>query len=108
MANTGKSYRFTFGPWNISTGADPFGPPVRAEVAFAAKLREYKKLGFDGVQFHDDDIVPADLDWEGLLREGDTVLVEWPERAGAWLPSPTQRFRLYHVADPDRRGLESL
>jgi xylose isomerase len=22
-------YRFTFGPWNISTGADPFGPPVR-------------------------------------------------------------------------------
>jgi xylose isomerase len=25
-------------------------------------LREYKKLGFDGVQFHDDDVVPADLD----------------------------------------------
>jgi xylose isomerase len=56
------SYRFTFGPWNISTGADPFGPPVRKEVAFAAKIREYKKLGFDGVQFHDDDVVEADLD----------------------------------------------
>jgi xylose isomerase len=42
-------------------GADPFGPPVRNEVAFAAKIREYKKLGFDGVQFHDDDVVPADL-----------------------------------------------
>ena len=55
------SYRFTFGPWNISTGADPFGPPVRKEVAFAAKIREYKKLGFDGVQFHDDDVVEADL-----------------------------------------------
>ena len=55
------SYRFTFGPWNISTGGDPFGPPVRKEVAFAAKVREYKKLGFDGVQFHDDDAVP-DLD----------------------------------------------
>src|SRR5438067_5895505 len=55
------SYRFTFGPWNISTGADPFGPPVRKEMAFAAKLREYKKLGFDGVQFHDDDAV-ADID----------------------------------------------
>ena len=54
------SYRFTFGPWNISTGADPFGPPVRKEVAFAAKIREYKKLGFDGVQFHDDDVVPPD------------------------------------------------
>lgn len=55
------SYRFTFGPWNISMGADPFGPTVRKEVAFASKIREYKKLGFDGVQFHDDDAVP-DLD----------------------------------------------
>lgn len=55
------AYKFTFGPWNISTGADPFGPPVRKEVAFAAKIREYKKIGFDGVQFHDDDAVP-DLD----------------------------------------------
>src|SRR5437764_1095724 len=56
-AANNASYRFTFGPWNISTGADPFGPPVRKEVAFAAKIREYKKLGFDGVQFHDDDAV---------------------------------------------------
>ena len=55
------TYRFTFGPWNISTGADPFGPPVREEVAFAAKIREYKKLGFDGMQCHDDDVCPADL-----------------------------------------------
>jgi xylose isomerase len=61
-------YRFTFGPWNISTGADPFGPAVRKEVAFAAKLREYKKLGFDGVQFHDDDVVEADLDWPATER----------------------------------------
>jgi xylose isomerase len=61
-------YRFTFGPWNISTGADPFGPPVRKEVAFAAKIREYKKLGFDGVQFHDDDVVEADLDPEATMR----------------------------------------
>ncbi len=60
-AATTTSYRFTFGPWNISTGADPFGPPARKEVAFAAKLREYKKLGFDGVQFHDDDAVAPDL-----------------------------------------------
>src|SRR6267142_2507683 len=59
--STLSKYRFTFGPWNISMGADPFGPPVRKDVAFAAKIREYKKLGFDGVQFHDDDVVPADL-----------------------------------------------
>src|SRR5207237_2381970 len=60
-ASKPRTYRFTFGPWNISTGADPFGPPVRDEVAFADKLREYKRLGFDGVQLHDDDAVPADL-----------------------------------------------
>ncbi len=56
-ASKPRTYRFTLGPWNISTGADPFGPPVREEVALAAKIREYKKLGFDGVQFHDDDAV---------------------------------------------------
>lgn len=61
-------YRFTFGPWNISTGADPFGPPVRKEMEYARKLKTYKELGFDGVQFHDDDIVPADLDWQATLK----------------------------------------
>lgn len=50
----------------------------------------------------------ADLDWEGLLAEGDAILVEWPERAGSWIPQPGRRFRLSHVPDPDRRGLESL
>ncbi len=50
----------------------------------------------------------ADLDWEGLLGEGDAILVEWPERAGEWLPEPARRFRLHHLADPARRGLESL
>ena len=50
----------------------------------------------------------ADLDWEGLMAEGDAILVEWPERAGSWIPAPARRFRLYHLADPDRRGLESL
>jgi xylose isomerase len=62
------SYRFTFGPWNISTGSDPFGPAVRKEVAFAAKIREYKRLGFDGVQFHDDDAVEVDQDPASMAR----------------------------------------
>jgi len=70
MASAAKErkYRLTFGPWNISTGADPFGPPARKEVAFAAKIREYKRLGFDGVQFHDDDAVEADLDQQATER----------------------------------------
>ena len=50
----------------------------------------------------------ADLDWEGLMAEGDAILVEWPERAGSWLPAPSRRFRLSHDADPSRRGLESF
>src|SRR5439155_9222079 len=56
-----NDYRFSFGPWNIHEGADPFGPTVRPTVAFAKKLGVYKELGFDGVQFHDDDAV-ADID----------------------------------------------
>lgn len=57
-----KAYQFSFGPWNISAGADPFGPPVRKEVPFARKLREYRRHGFTYVQLHDDDVVPADWD----------------------------------------------
>ncbi len=80
-------YRFSFGPWNIHEGADPFGPPVRPRIEFAEKLKKYKQLGFEGVQFHDDDAVPglsemsagqiereakavkAMLDGEGLVAE---------------------------------------
>jgi xylose isomerase len=51
-------FRFSFGPWNIHEGADPFGPPVRPSIPWEEKLPLYKKLGFDGVQFHDDDAVP--------------------------------------------------
>jgi xylose isomerase len=56
------AYRFSFGPWNISQGADPFGPIVRKDVPFAKKVAEYRKLGFTHVQLHDDDVVPADWD----------------------------------------------
>ena len=48
----------------------------------------------------------AELDWEGLLAEGDALRVEWPEKAGSWLPAPTRRFRFHHLPDAERRGLE--
>ena len=54
-------YRFSFGPWNIHEGADPFGPATRPTVAWAQKAQIYRELGFDAVQFHDDDVVP-DID----------------------------------------------
>jgi tRNA threonylcarbamoyladenosine biosynthesis protein TsaE len=50
----------------------------------------------------------ADLDWEGLISEGDAILIEWPERAAGWIPTPSRRFRLLHHTDPGRRGLEVL
>ncbi len=58
-------FKFTFGPWNIHEGADPFGPEVRKSISFSKKLEYYKKLGFDGVQFHDDDAVPQLNDLTG-------------------------------------------
>jgi xylose isomerase len=51
-------YRFSFGPWNIHTGSDPFGPEVRPAVAFGRKVEICRELGFQAMQFHDDDAVP--------------------------------------------------
>lgn len=48
----------------------------------------------------------ADLGWDEMLAEGDAILVEWPERAGGWVPEATHRIRLAHVDDPARRELE--
>jgi len=51
-------YRFSVGPWNLSRGADPFGPPVRPQVSFDEVLDAAVALGFEGIQLHDDDAVP--------------------------------------------------
>jgi xylose isomerase len=55
------TYKFCFGPWNISEGQDPYGPPVRPPASFDWKLDQLKQLGFDAMMFHDDDAVP-DID----------------------------------------------
>jgi len=54
-------YKFCFGPWNLSEGQDPYGPPVRPPQSFDWKLAQLKKHGFDAMMFHDDDAVP-DID----------------------------------------------
>jgi xylose isomerase len=51
-------YKFCFGPWNLSEGQDPYGPPVRPAQTFDWKLDQLKKAGFDAMMFHDDDAVP--------------------------------------------------
>jgi xylose isomerase len=65
-AKSATSYRFSFGPWNISEGADPFGPETRAVFPHSQKFALYRELGFEGVQLHDDDVVPG---LEGLASE---------------------------------------
>jgi tRNA threonylcarbamoyladenosine biosynthesis protein TsaE len=93
----------------VARGLGVAGPATSPTYALVHRYR-----GSRGPVFHLDCFrlrapeEAADLDWEGLLQEGDAILVEWPERAGEWLPQPTRRFRLYHVADPQLRGLESL
>jgi xylose isomerase len=54
-------YQFCFGPWNISEGQDPYGPPTRPVQPFDWKLEQLKQLGFEAMMFHDDDAVP-DID----------------------------------------------
>lgn len=68
-------FRFSFGPWNIHSGADPFGPEARENFTWLEKLPMYKKLGFDGVQFHDDDAVPKlnDLSAEQIIAKAKEV-----------------------------------
>jgi xylose isomerase len=53
-----SKFKFSVGPWNVSEGADAFGPEVRKTIPFEKKVETFKKLGFDAVQFHDDDAVP--------------------------------------------------
>src|SRR5436190_14859916 len=117
-----RTYRFTFGPWNISAGADPFGPPVRPDITVAAKLREYKKLGFDGIQLHDDDVVPADLsadatrkgvtdfkkmlDGEGLFAEFIAPrLWEHPQTIDGGYTANSEKDRRYAI-DRSKRAVD--
>jgi xylose isomerase len=60
-------YRFCFGPWNISEGADPYGPTTRPPQTFDWKLAQLKRLGFDAMMFHDDDAVP-DIDSKSVAQ----------------------------------------
>jgi len=68
-------FKFSAGPWNVHTGADAFGPPVRDDIAFADKVKQFKAIGFDAVQFHDDDAVPNmnDLGEDEIIREAEKV-----------------------------------
>jgi xylose isomerase len=52
--------RFTFGLWTVGNrGRDPFGDFVRPPLDPCDAVRQLAKLGAYGVNFHDNDLVPA-------------------------------------------------
>lgn len=53
-----SQFRFSVGPWNVHTGADSYGPETRKPIDLESKFAAFRELGFDAVQFHDDDVVP--------------------------------------------------
>jgi xylose isomerase len=42
----------------VHEGHETFGPGIRPTVSFEEKVKNFAKIGMDGVQFHDDDAVP--------------------------------------------------
>lgn len=68
-------FKYSAGPWNVHNGADAFGPPVRDEIDFVTKVKKYKEIGFDAIQFHDDDAVPNmnDLTDDQIIKEAEKV-----------------------------------
>lgn len=88
------------------------GLGVTSATASPTFALAHRYLGRRGPVFHIDcyrlqtpDEAQA-LDWEGLLREGDALLIEWPDQAGPWIPAATHQFSLSHVHDPTLRLLE--
>ncbi|HYK83542.1 MAG TPA: tRNA (adenosine(37)-N6)-threonylcarbamoyltransferase complex ATPase subunit type 1 TsaE [Gemmatimonadales bacterium] len=47
-----------------------------------------------------------DLGFDDMVREGAIVLIEWPERGGAWVPPLDRHWHLAHDPDPSVRVLE--
>ncbi len=53
-----SKFKYSVGPWNVHEGADAYGPAVRETIPFEEKIKTFKEIGFDAIQFHDDDAVP--------------------------------------------------
>lgn len=70
-----SQFKFSVGPWNVHTGADSYGPETRKAIDLETKFARFRELGFDAVQFHDDDVVPNmnDLTVEQIKAEARKV-----------------------------------
>ena len=68
-------FKYSVGPWNVHAGADAYGPATRSEIPFEEKIKRFKEIGFDAIQFHDDDAVPNmnDLTEVEIIEEAKKV-----------------------------------
>ena len=49
-----------------------------------------------------------DLGFDDMVKERAIILIEWPERAGPWVPPLDRHFQLSYDDDPARRVIEEL
>ena len=49
-----------------------------------------------------------DLGFDDMVREVAIILIEWPERAGAWVPPLDRHFHLSYDTDPARRVVQEM
>ena len=52
--------------------------------------------------------VARDLGLDTILGEPAIMLIEWPERAGAWAPPPSLHLKRGYATDPARRTVERV
>ena len=84
-----KENRFTFGLWTVGNiGRDPFGEPTRERLEPTRIVQKLAELGAWGVNFHDNDLVPA----EASAGERDRIVKEFKgalEDTGMVVPMAT-------------------
>ena len=62
-------FKYSVGPWNVHEGADAYGPATRDTIPFEEKIKVFKEIGFDAIQFHDDDAVHTSSFFSPVSRE---------------------------------------
>jgi xylose isomerase len=71
---------FTFGLWTVGhRGRDPFGEPTRPALDPVTAVRKLAEIGAHGVNFHDNDLVPADAsasERDRIVRDFRAALTE--------------------------------
>jgi xylose isomerase len=81
--------RFSFGLWTVGWQArDPFGDATRPVLDPVEAVGRLAELGAWGVSFHDDDLVPFDLD-DGARERGVKRFREALDAAGLVVPMMT-------------------